>query len=176
MQLQLLPHCICIHISQTSSYYQEIKMTLDQTFGRAFWINDVLVNVTTQHEQHQRQTFLASLYRICAELSHSHNFSFCERLLLASSKPIKLITKGMKRQPRPIHSNVIDNPYTLLQANKHESLDAIRKKYLILAKQYHPDRLSQEHLACYGEFTRKFQQIQEAYETIRAEKKKKFAA
>jgi len=64
-----------------------------------------------------------------------------------------------------------DHAYQVLGAAKGDSMEVIKKKYRELAKKYHPDRVS--HLG--EEFrdlaNQKFKAIQEAYDTIKEERK-----
>jgi len=57
--------------------------------------------------------------------------------------------------------------YFVLGANRKESLDEIKPRYRKLIKQYHPDKVNNDPLLK-PLYTRRFQMIQNAYETIRA--------
>ncbi len=83
-------------------------------------------------------------------------------------KPIKVVKKGTQKITLR-HTNTLEKHYTILEASQTENLQSIRKKYLRLAKIYHPDHQDTSS-------TEKFQQIQEAYEIIKAQKNKKIAA
>jgi len=176
MQLHLTANCICIHISEASLHYLHVKQMLNGTFGRSYWVNEILINVAILNENiHQRKTFLISLYHLCAIASQTHNNTFLQKLILASQKPIKLVTEKTKYRFQQIH-NRLNNPYYLLNAHEKESLESIRRKYLRLAKAYHPDTVESKDETILKESTVKFQQIQEAYATIKAEKSKQRAA
>jgi hypothetical protein len=172
MKLRLRADCITIHIAENSSHYLHVSHVLTHILGRSFWVNETLINFVTPHTSEKRQAFLASLYYSCAFISKTHNASFLEKLLLASQKPIRLVKK---RLIRPFKEIPID-PYSLLNAKKTESLASIRKKYLTLAKMFHPDTITHEDATTVKASTTKFQQIHEAYESIKAEKTKKIAA
>ena len=61
--------------------------------------------------------------------------------------------------------------YNILEVTPTASLLVIKKAYRKLAHKYHPDKnnyLSEEEKQ---QLARKFQQIKEAYETIKAQKK-----
>lgn len=176
MKLHLTSDSITIHVAENSSHYLHVYRVLTRSLGRPFWVNDMLINFEISHEHQKRQTFLTSLYYSCAFASKSHNASFLEKLLLASTKPIKLVKK--KRQQRSFHTPMAltTNPYTLLNADETESLKSIRQKYLSLAKAFHPDSVASDDVRIVKNFTEKFQKIQEAYATIKAEKMRKLAA
>ena len=89
-------------------------------------------------------------------------------------KPIKVIqNKSLKKKTAPF--SPLQNEYRILGARREESLQSIRKKYLALVKQYHPDALN-ESLKNKPLYIQKFQQIQEAYERIKVSRKEKRAA
>jgi len=176
MQLRLTADCICIHISEASSHYLHVKHVLNSTLGRSYWVNETLINFAIRNENlHQRRSFLISLYQLCTIASKTHNASFLQKLLLASEKPIKLVTKKVLYHSKQTYHKPY-NPYYLLNAHEQESLESIRRKYLRLAKTYHPDTIECKNETKLKDFTVKFQQIQEAYATIKAEKSKQFAA
>jgi hypothetical protein len=172
MKLHLRADCITIHVAENSSHYLHVSHVLTHILGRSFWVNETLINFVTPHNCEKRQAFLTALYYSCAHRSKTHDASFLERLLLASQKPIRLVKK---RLIRPFKEVPID-PYGLLNAKKTESLASIRKKYLTLAKLFHPDAVAQEDETSVKASTTKFQLIHEAYESIKAEKTKKIAA
>jgi DnaJ-domain-containing protein 1 len=176
MQLQLTPYCIHIHLSPTSIHALHVKKALTQTFERSFWIDNVLINFALEHELNRRKAFLASLYHVCAKMSHSQNHAFFQKLMLESHKPIRLLIKHSKRHTVDTTYNTLDDPYRLLDAHKKESLESIRKKYLRLVKIYHPDRVVSQDTTKRQDCTAKFQQIQEAYQAIKIEKMKRSAA
>lgn len=61
--------------------------------------------------------------------------------------------------------------YEILKANKDDTLEVIRKKYLRLAKRYHPDYQNDLTEHEIKQNTLQFQKIQQAYETIKYHKK-----
>lgn len=175
MKLHLTSDSITIHVAENSSHYLHVSRVLTHSIGRSFWVNETLINFETPHERQKRRAFLSSLYYTCAFASKSHNASFLEKLLLASTKPIKLVKK--KCQQHSFHTPMaLNDPYTLLHADETESLESIRQKYLSLAKAFHPDSIASDDVSIVKNFTEKFQKIQEAYATIKAEKMRKLAA
>ena len=61
------------------------------------------------------------------------------------------------------------DPYEILQLPKNASFDEVKKKYRELVKKYHPDILMGrgESEEIIEKSTRKLQEINEAYETIK---------
>ena len=175
MKLHIRADCITIHIAETSSHYLHVRHVLTHILGQSFWVNETLINFVTPYNSKIRQAFLTSLYYTCAFKSKTHNASFLKKLLLASQKPIRLIKQSRKEHfnDASIHHS---NPYHLLNAHEAESLTSIRKKYLTLAKMFHPDKILSNDEAVVKNSTERFQQIHEAYEKIKVEKTKKLAA
>ena len=174
MRLHVNPHCITIHISEESSHLHSLNATLSHTFSKTFWVNETLINLATTQELKERKAFLTSLYYTCAFDSKSHNLAFLERLIAMHDKPIKVIqNKSLKKKTAPF--SPLQNDYRILGARMEESLQSIRKKYLALVKQYHPDALNKS-LKNKPLYIQKFQQIQEAYERIKVSRKEKRAA
>lgn len=78
-------------------------------------------------------------------------------------------------------NNVFKTPsleyyYRVLNSEQSDSLDAIRKQYLRLAKRFHPDLQTHLPKDIAQLNTQRFYKIQEAYETIKHSKSKKIAA
>lgn len=174
MRLHVNPHCITIHISEESSHLHSLNATLSHTFSKTFWVNETLINLATAKELKERKAFLTSLYYTCAFDSKSHNLAFLERLIAMHDKPIKVV-KNKSLRKKTFFISYLQNDYRILGARIEDSLQSIRKKYLALVKQYHPDTLS-EPLKNQPLYLQKFQQIQEAYERIKASRKEKQAA
>ena len=165
MQLQLTPSCIYIHISQHSKHYPYVLEMLHQKrIGKSYWVNQTLINFSLHNTHSHRKAFLTTLYYFCSKMSHKSDVSFLNRLISRFESPIKLMIK-------PTHIYQEKNPYEILHAHHNESFASIRKKYLRLAKQYHPDSTRDSN-----DCTAKFQEIQEAYETIKATKKEQNVA
>ncbi|WP_263833914.1 J domain-containing protein [Sulfurospirillum oryzae] len=175
MKLHLSPDCITIYVAETSSHYLHVSHVLTHLVGRSFWVNETLINFDTPEHNQRRKAFLNSLYNTCAFASKTHNASFLQKLLLSSQKPIKLVKKKFKQRLHHIPTTHHD-PYRLLNAHKTESLESIRQKYLILAKMFHPDSIVSKDESSLKNSTTKFQQIQEAYALIKAEKMRQIAA
>jgi len=173
MRLHITPECITVNIHEHSSHFLHVSDTLAKNFSKTFWINETLINLPSQKEMQKRKEFLISLYYICAQTSQTHNMAFLQKLIALHDKPIKVV---QKRTHKPMRANNIpfEHYYTVLDAHHEESLQSIRKKYLRLAKTYHPDHNT--HTDSLSSYTQKFQQIQEAYEAIKTLKSKKRAA
>ena len=175
MKLHLTPDCITIYVAENSSHYTHVKHVLTHLVGRSFWVNEMLINFNLPEYTQTRKAFLKSLYHTCAFTSKTHNVAFLQKLLLASQKPNKLVKKKLK-QPIQHIPTIGSNPYRLLNAHETESLESIRQKYLTLAKTFHPDSIVSKDETTLKNSTTKFQQIQEAYAIIKAEKQKNYAA
>ena len=105
--------------------------------------------------QRLRQTFERSLNRNCifSRKVHYHYMGDFLRTLFCSDKTEK------------IHH---DKYYAVLGCPQNASKDELRSSYKQLAKTYHPDQVI--HLndqGKIGHFTRKFQQVQEAYQALK---------
>lgn len=168
MRLHLSSDCITVNIPAHSSHFLHVSQTLSQKFTKSFWINETLINLSTPKEKEKRKEFLTSLYYTCAFASQTQNLAFLQKLIAMHDKPIKVVKKGVQKIASH-QTTTLEKHYKVLEAVQTESLQTIRKKYLRLAKIYHPDHHNISS-------TEKFQQIQEAYETIRAQKRKKIAA
>lgn len=168
MRLHLSAECITVNLSENSSHFLHVSNMLSKNFSKSFWINETLINLPTKKEMQKRKEFLTTLYYTCAFDSKTHNLAFLQKLIALHDKPIKVTQKGVK-SPLVQKNNTTNEHYKLLEAKEGESLQSIRKKYLRLAKTYHPDHNPHAYLE-------KFQKIQEAYATIKAQKKQKIAA
>lgn len=175
MKLHLSDSCITINIPEHSSYFLHVSTVLSHHFTKSFWFNNTLINFPTKTEMQQRKKFLTSLYYTCAFNSKTHNLKFLQRLIALHDKPIKVVLKkGTPALNQRAHC--IDDPYKMLEVAQTQSLAIIRKQYLYLAKKYHPDLALSKMGINVEAYTAKFQKIQEAYQTIKAEKSKKIAA
>ena len=171
MRLHITPDCITVNVHESSSHFLHVSDTLSKDFSKTFWINEMLINLPSPKELQKRKEFLTSLYYTCAHSSQTHNLAFLQKLIALHDKPIKVVRKGTKNSMRTI-KNPLDRYYKMLNASQEESLQSIRKKYLSLAKAYHPD-LNSHNIQSN---TDTFHKIQEAYEYVKAEKSRKTAA
>ncbi|WP_024954051.1 J domain-containing protein [Sulfurospirillum arcachonense] len=106
--------------------------------------------------QNKKEEFLKTLYYICVKNVQYQNPNFLKKLLKASSKQIKVdIIEPLKKH------------YLILNVNENDSLHVIRKRYLKLAKIYHPDKVTCTNKNLVKEYTTKFQKIQKAYEVLK---------
>lgn len=168
MKLHLTQRCITIYVSEHSPFFLHVKSVLSKKFSKSFWLNDILINFPTHQELEQRKQFLVSVYYTCAVHSKTHNQQFLQKLIALHDKPIKVI-------PQKERKASVD-PYRTLEVAQTQSLSTIRKRYLYLAKKYHPDHITPQEATKIEDYTARFQKIQEAYQTIKAEKSKKIAA
>ncbi len=71
---------------------------------------------------------------------------------------------------------VLLESYKILECRKEDPLDVIKRKYLKLAKAYHPDTVHGQPEDVIKEYTAKFQQIRDAFSTIQNNLGKRKAA
>ncbi len=62
---------------------------------------------------------------------------------------------------------LLDDFYKKLNCNSKDPYDKIRKSYLLLTKKYHPDAISNDNEIILKVYRKKFQEIQQAYKTIK---------
>ena len=86
------------------------------------------------------------------------------KLLDSSVKEIRI---DIKKSLHVESSDNLKNHYSLLNSSEEDSFIIIRKRYLELAKTYHPDRVVHKNKNLVEEYTTKFQKIQQAYETLK---------
>lgn len=170
MRLLLSQHYITVDISEQSSHFLHVSQTLSQNFSKSFWVNETLINLPNPKEKAKRKEFLTSLYYTCAMQSQTQNLEFLKRLIALHDKPIKVVKKTKDTSTKPLYLSPLAKAYALLEATQEEDLEIIRKKYLRLAKQYHPDSQSSSQNILM------FHKIKDAYEMIKHEKHKKYAA
>lgn len=177
MKLHLTQSCITIYVSEHSPFFLHVNTILAKKFSKSFWFKDILVNFSTHEELQQRKQFLVSLYYTCAAYSKTHNPHFLQRLIASIDKPIKIIPQKERTTSLKSYPSVESvDPYQTLEVAQTQSLSDIRKRYLHLAKKYHPDHIAPQESTKIEDYTERFQKIQEAYQAIKAQKSKKIAA
>ncbi|NOX14892.1 MAG: J domain-containing protein [Epsilonproteobacteria bacterium] len=62
----------------------------------------------------------------------------------------------------------MEDYYKVLDCSVNDSFEVIRQRYLFLAKQYHPDKLNLQSKSLTTEYSKKFQEIQYAYQMIKS--------
>jgi len=105
-----------------------------------------------------KEQLLKKIYYICAKDVNYHNPQFFLKLIKSSYKSIVLHVDK---------DESLKQHYTLLKSDEKDSLHVIRKRYLKLAKTYHPDRVIATNSNLVEEYTHKFQKIQRAYEVVK---------
>jgi len=63
--------------------------------------------------------------------------------------------------------SLLEEFYDILDCKADDSFETIRKNYLMLVKQYHPDKISHKNPSLINHYVDKFQTIQHAYEMIK---------
>lgn len=148
MRIRLKNDSIVIEIDSNCYYLSLISSNLE----------------SVNNNQLTKENFLKTVYYICAKKAKKQNLEFLNRLLKSSSKRIKIdIIKSLHVKTR----DTLKNHYSLLNSSERDSLTIIRKRYLELAKTYHPDRVVHKNKNLVKEYTKKFQKIQRAYETVK---------
>ena len=71
-----------------------------------------------------------------------------------------------KRKFNALYS-LLEEFYDVLECKAEDSFETIRKSYLKLVKQYHPDTISHKNPSLTSHYSDKFQDIQHAYEMIK---------
>lgn len=147
MRIRLNDDYICIEISKNSQYLSLVSKKYN----------------TSKDDHKKKKEFLRNMYHICAQKAQQENPKFLEKLLINSQKHIKLIIKNDQLH----EAKCLKKSYQTLQCNQNDPLHVIRQKYLQLAKIYHPDRVATKSEKIIKNNTNKFQEIQEAYESIK---------
>ena len=141
MRIRLKKNHIQIEIKDNSKYLNRVSKALLDAKCRE-----------------KKEQLLKSIYYICAQNVNYHNPQFFSKLIKSSHKNIVLCVKK---------DESLRQHYIVLKSEEKDSLHTIRKRYLKLAKNYHPDRVSYTNTKLIDEYTTKFQQIQEAYEVLK---------
>ena len=80
----------------------------------------------------------------------------------------KSLTKKMDRRKKfNALFSLLEEFYEVLECKADDSFETIRKNYLTLVKQYHPDTISHTNPSLASHYSDKFQTIQHAYEMIK---------
>lgn len=141
MRIRLKKSSIVIELLESSSYLDSVTSAL---------LNAKCID--------KKEKLLKEIYYICARNVDYHNPQFFKKLIKSSHKNIELHVD--KKDPLKQH-------YELLKSDKKDPLHVIRKRYLKLAKTYHPDRVSYCDSSLVEEYTHRFQKIQRAYEVLK---------
>lgn len=132
-----------------------IQIEIDENSEYLNYISTAVLNTKCKDK---KKELLKEIYYICAKNANYHNPHFFLKLIQSSYKNIVLqINKDES----------IKKHYLLLKSNEKDSIQVIRKRYLKLAKTYHPDRVIATNANLIEEYTQKFQKIQLAYETVK---------
>ena len=141
MRIRLKKSSVIIEIQDSSRYLSSVTSALSNAKCRD-----------------KKEELLRRIYYICAKKANCHNPQFFRKLIKSSYKNIILQVD---------RDESIKQHYTLLKSNEKDPLHVIRKRYLKLAKIYHPDRVSYSNVKLVDEYTHKFQKIQRAYEILK---------
>lgn len=148
MRIRLKNDYIVIEIESNSNYLSLISSNLE----------------SVNNNQLKKEDFLKTVYYFCAKKAKTQNLEFLNKLLKSSAKEVKIeIIKSLHVKTK----DNLKNHYTLLNSSEKDSFIIIRKRYLKLAKIYHPDRVVHKDKSLVEEYTTKFQKIQQAYEILK---------
>ena len=141
MRIRLKKSSVIIEIFENSSYLDSLTSALLHAKCRD-----------------KKEQLLKNIYYICAKNVNYHNPQFFKKLIKSSHKHIELHVDKQES---------IKQYYELLKSDEKDSIQIIRKRYLKLAKTYHPDRVSYVDSSLMEEYTYKFRKIQKAYEVLK---------
>ena len=159
-----------------------VRETLKEIFNREkeqrFNVDAVaqrLAHATVHHPQQRLGmfTFLVNLAYVDGELSRSEEQMLTKiavYLQIASSQVEAILSQFAQIYKTGPSRTTLQEAYARIGADENETMDQIKKKYRALVKKYHPDLMKaqgadEDYMA---EATRKMQQINAAYETIKA--------
>lgn len=148
MKIRLKEHTINIEVYKNSKYLNFISSNLP------------IIN----NNRKEKEKFLKNIYLICTKNAQYQNNVFFKNLIKSSKKHVELIIIDDLIEDE---KESLKQSYFLLNSSQNDSLDKIRKKYIKLAKIYHPDRVATKDMYTINQHTIKFQQIQKAYENIK---------
>lgn len=160
---------IKIHVTKNRLFFQLPK---DETF--LFWyLFNHLKKYTPEHRFFKKQFWvnhppkelhdvLINLFAAPQIFDYYVNYHYDVHALNKFFDKAKSTTVKKEIDPLKVH-------YQTLEVKENVHMEELRRKYLQLAKQYHPDRAANNAEARIK--TTKFQKIQEAYHAIKAQKK-----
>ena len=160
------------------SVREELKTIFNREKDQKFNVDAVAQRLAhaTEHQHQQRLgmfTFLVNLAFVDGDLSHSEETLLTKIAVYLRIEPrqVEAIMAQFARIYKTGPSRTsLQEAYALLGADENDTMDSIKKKYRALVKQYHPDLMkaqgaNEDYMA---EATRKMQEINAAYETIKA--------
>jgi DnaJ like chaperone protein len=157
---------------------EELKAIFNREKDQRFNVDAVaqrLAHATVHHPQQRLGmfTFLVNLAFVDGELSRSEEQLLTKIAVYLQIEPSQV--EAIMAQFAQIYKTgpsrtSLQEAYGLLGADENDTTESIKKKYRALVKQYHPDLMKaqgadEDYMA---EATRKMQQINAAYETIKA--------
>lgn len=152
------------------------KLFAKQVFNEAknsnYSIDDFATQLyqATRHQPTVLQSFLNLLFQLAAA---DGTFHPAEEKALKRIKAIFQISDQEYEHIKAMHFKGTDKYYEILECTPNSTDQEIKANYKKLAKEYHPDTIISKGLP--EEFTNfatvKFQEIQEAYENVKRERK-----
>ena len=162
------------------SVREELKAIFNHEKEQRFNVDAIalrLQHATVTHPQQRMSmfAFLVNLAFIDGNLSRSEEnllTKIAAYLKLSSSQVDAVMARFANLyKSGPTHKS-LEEAYRLLDANPDESFETIKKKYRTLVKKYHPDLMKARGAdeAYIADATRKMQELNAAYEMIKAQK------
>lgn len=93
------------------------------------------------------------------------SFTYDESILKLYTK--SLVSRKIRRSHHNALFSLLEEYFGVLGCHMEDSFEVIRKNYLRLVKQYHPDSSCMQHADLHVTYTTKFQEIQNAYEMLK---------
>ena len=179
MQLTFTPDLCSIFLKDEITYYR-LQQIIDKHFPHRVGRKDKIILFPKEDELHQRRYFLkliSKLYqknqnqkgdevaKLEGSLGWIINFHFKKEDLSLLEKRLKN-KNGRKRRLNSLYG-LLEEYFALLGCSAKDSFEKIRKQYLALVKQYHPDMNSCRSKELTSLYREKFENIQIAYEMIK---------
>lgn len=171
---------IAAAFSDPQSVREELKAIFNHEKEQRFNVDAIalrLQHATAMHPQQRLSmfAFLVNLAFIDGKLSHSEEnllTKIAAYLKLSSSQVDAVMARFANLYKSGPTRKSLEEAYALLGAAPDESMESIKKKYRSLVKKYHPDLMKAKGAdeAYIADATRKMQEINAAYEMIKAKK------
>lgn len=160
------------------SVREELKAIFNREKEQRYNVDAIAQRLTQATITHPQQrigmfSFLANLAFVDGELSRNEESLLVKIAAYLQIDPAQV--ESIMAQFAQIYKTgpsrtTLHEAYALLGADENESMESIKKKYRALVKQYHPDLMKAKGAdeAYMAEATKKMQQINAAYESVKA--------
>lgn len=171
---------IAAAFSDPQSVREELKAIFNREKEKRFNVDAIalrLQHATAVHPQQRLSmfAFLVNLAFIDGKLSHSEESLLAKiaaYLKLSAAQVDAIVTQFANLYKAGPTRQSLDEAYQLLGAAPDEPFESIKKKYRAMVKKYHPDLMKAKGAdeAYIADATKKMQEINAAYEMIKAKK------